>query len=89
MTDHEPASPSRRLAQRIAGFIGGLIGLGLWYLLWQSFTTTTSPDKLADTASGPAFILIVTTSAIGCILLIGISASWLTNWATGFSRPRA
>lgn len=88
MTNHEPPSPSRRLAQRIAGFVGGLIGLTLWYVLWQSFTATTSAEKLADMA-GPAFVLIVTTSALGCILLIGMSASWLTGWATRLTRSRA
>ncbi|WP_434315710.1 hypothetical protein [Leifsonia sp. P73] len=89
MTNHESPSRPRRLAQRIAGFVGGLIGLAIWYVLWQSFTATTSPDKLAELASKPPFVMILTTSAIGCILLVGISASWLTSLATGLSRPRA
>ena len=89
MTEHELSSAPRHRVQRIAGFAGGLVGLALWYLLWQSFVATTHADKLADLPPGPAFVLIVTTSAVGCILLVGISASWLTSWATGLSRPRS
>jgi cell division protein FtsX len=89
MTDHEPHRPSRRLTERVAGSVGGLIGLALWYVLWQSFISATSSDELADLASGPAFVLLVTTSAIGCILLIGIPAGWLISWARGSSRSRA
>ena len=55
----------------VAGVVGGLIGLGLWALLWTAFTQSLADNVRAALAGNLPFVLICVISALALVLAAG------------------